>query len=190
MTAPADSLDDFLAYSIEDDNTEAAITIEGDAQAAQIMRRYRAIQKRIAANLAVAEEETDRINAWEREVNAPLERQLRFFGSSLEGYMTLIRDRSNGKVKSISLPAGKITTTAKSEKWEVADKDAFTAWALNEGRTALYRTKHEPETVTTLKAHLTADEEGNAFLVATGEAVPGVKVTQPETPFTVSIKPN
>lgn len=188
MTLPADSLDEYLAFSGEE-LTEDELTITDNIDANRVMRRLRGIYRAIDGNRAVAEAETDRINNWEREVNAPLERQAVFFAASLKGFMTHVRDGSGGKIKSINLPAGKISTTATSAKWEVADKDAFTEWAKREGRTALFRVKHEPETLTVLKTHLTEDDEGNAILVATGETVPGVKVTAPEAPFNVTIKP-
>ena len=189
MTAPNTELDDLDDFVHEGELPEDCIVISDDPQAATIMRRYRAVQRKIAKNLEVAEQETDRINAWERSVNAPLEATARFLAQGLEAYMAFVRERSNGKVKSISLPAGKIGSTATSTKWEVANKAAFLQWAKESGRQDLIKVKEEPEGITALKQALAADDE-YAVDPTTGDTVPGLTIVKPEQPFTVKITTN
>lgn len=187
MSAPETSLEEYLATPFSEELPETAPTLEGDADASATLRRLAILREQIAKNQYVADNETSKIQEWEREVNAPLERQAQFFESILEGYMRHVRDSTEGKTKSISLPGGAIKTTATQAKWEVEDQEAFIKWARAAQLTELYKVKYVAETVTALKAKFVDDGDGNVINPDGGELVPGLKINKPEQPYTIKI---
>lgn len=188
MTTPVEnSLESYLAIPFSEELPETAPSIDGDVEASATLRRLTILRESIAGNQAVADAETTKINLWEREANAPLERQAQFFEGILEGYMRHVRDSSEGKKKSITLPGGAIKTTATQDKWEVADQEAFIKWARAAQLVQLYKVKYVAETLTTIKSTFVDDGDGNAINPVDGEIVPGLKISKPASPYTIKI---
>lgn len=187
MTAPEISLQDYLDGDLT--NLEAEPTISGEGDATALLRRIANLRTRIRQNSILANDEVGKIRGWEREVNDPLERQAEFFESIVEDYMRYLRDSSDGKTKSLNLPTGKISTTAKQPKWEVEDLDAFTRWAL-EHNPDLIKLDYKPANLSELKKALVDNGEGEAVHPGTGDFVPGLAIKKPEQPYSVTIKTN
>lgn len=185
LTSPAISLDEYLAVPLDEELPETQPVLEGDVQASAALRRLALLRGRIASNRYVADNETSKIQEWEREVNAPLERQAQFFEGVLSGYMKHVRDTTQRK--SITLPGGTLKTTAKQPKWEVADPEAFIKWARAAKLTDLYAAKYVPATLPNIKKAFVDDGDGNVVNPNGGEIVPGLKITPPEAPYSVTI---
>ena len=187
MTAPEISLEDYLDGDLTDLNAEPNVASEGDAT--QLLRRIKNLRTRADQNSQLANDEVAKIRAWEGEVNGPILRQLDFFESLLKQYMRFVRDGSDGKVKSLNLPTGTIKTTAQQPKWAVDDVDAFARWAL-ENNPDLIKLDYKPVGVAELKKTFVDNGEGEAVHKPTGDLVPGLTITKPEQPYSVTIKTN
>lgn len=187
MTATTTSLEDYLAVPFSDELPEVAPTIGGEAEASATLRRLAILREKIAVNQHVADNETSKIQEWEREVNAPLERQATFFEGILNAYMRHVRDASGDKTKSISLPGGTIKTTAKQPKWNVEDVAEFVKWARAQKLTALYEVRYVPATLATIKKTFVDDGDGNIVNPDGGELVPGLSITPPDAPYSITI---
>lgn len=70
-----------------------------------------------------------RIEAWFAHRAKPLVARREFFAGHLERYALAVREQTNGKTKTVTLPSGKVTTTGSSAKATVADEAAVVAWA-------------------------------------------------------------
>jgi phage host-nuclease inhibitor protein Gam len=185
---PDIDLSEFLTDSIPEEGEIPRP--DNDHEATVLLRRIGQIRKAIEEAKALAEAETSKVKDWERTVNAPRERQLQFFESLLASYMAHVRITSGDKIKSLNLPTGVVKTTAAQPKWEVADVQAFLAWAEQQERASdFYEEVKKPATLGTLKKLLQNDGDGNIIDPSSGELVPGVSLTPPETPFTITINP-
>lgn len=185
-TTEAVNLDDYLNADfdalMEGETEIGAVKISTDPDATRVMRRYAQMAKQRAANDAIAEAEIDRITAWNAEVNRPLINGMAFLQGILESYALHVRS-TEGR-KTVSLPYGKIATREVQPKWQVTDRAAFEAWALeNHYDDTLLRKKYEPE-MGTIKEYLVLTEDGD-LLTPSGEPVPGITV---DTSVTASAK--
>lgn len=180
------SLDEWLDALDEVDeqykSEHERFTINDDSAAAWAMRRLRALRQRQATNTGLAEAETSRIAAWLESVNRPLDDRARYFEDILTDYAQ--RCRAVEDRKTISLPAGKITTRLGSPKWNV-DPETFVPWAL----------EHAPDLVRVTTAPALAvikDTLGESVkqhgkpVTDDGEVVPGVDVDT-DVPVSVTI---
>lgn len=170
------SIDDYLSNDFDTLIAgEEQVSLGGDQDATWALRKLQALRKQLAANNAIAEEEANRIAAWLNAVNEPLKRQVVFVENILNGYA--IYERTSHDRKTIVLPYGKLATREVADKWEVADADAFVAWAKEAGREELLKVTTKPESLTTLKSALEVSDDGTV-LTAEGEPVPGISFTK------------
>lgn len=170
------SIDDYLSHDFDALIAgEEEVSLGGDQDATWALRKLQALRKQLAANNAIAEAEANRIAAWLAAVNEPLRTQVAFVENILNGY-ALYERRSNDR-KTIVLPYGKLATRPVQDKWEVADADAFTKWALESHHTELIKTTIKPESLTVIKSALNVTEDGTV-LSPEGEPVPGVTFTK------------
>jgi hypothetical protein len=169
------SIEDFLSADFDTlVQGEEQVSLGGDQDATWALRKLAALRKQVAANNAIAEEEANRIAAWLNAVNEPLKKQVQFVEGILNGYALYERSKDR---KTIVLPYGKIATRPVADKWEVADPDAFVAWAQETGHLELVKTTTKPETLATIKSALEVAEDGT-ILTADGEPVTGVTFTK------------
>jgi hypothetical protein len=169
------SIEDFLSADFDTlVQGEEQVSLGGDQDATWALRKLAALRKQVAANNAIAEEEANRIGAWLNAVNEPLKKQVQFVENILNGYALYERSKDR---KTIVLPYGKIATRPVADKWEVADPDAFVAWAQETGHLELVKTTTKPETLATIKSALEVAEDGT-ILTADGEPVTGVTFTK------------
>jgi hypothetical protein len=101
--------------------------ITDDRQATWAMRKARDAARRIKEVEQIAEDETERIQAWAINQRREPEATLGFFRYLLESYALRERQR-DPKRKSISTPYGKVQTRENSAKFAY-DDEAFIAWA-------------------------------------------------------------
>jgi hypothetical protein len=154
--------------------------LEDDSAAAWAMRKLRAARLRMASNEQLAAEERFRIQQWLDQVQAPLEREVTYFEAILTHYALAVREEEGRK--SVSLPAGTVTTRPGNPKWQVDDD--FVPWAKNNAP-HLLRVKTEPA-LSEIKKRLLPRDDGTAIDGATGEVVPGVSVASQPPSATVS----
>lgn len=150
---------DTLALLMEDTTSAALGALEGDELArveravawritddggAEWAMRHRNQQAEAATAIREqADEWRRRITEWERQqLRGPQER-MTFFEAHLQDYAIRRREETAGKVKTVNLPSGKVSTTGSSPRPIVVDEEVFVAWA-QENAPDLVRTKHEP----------------------------------------------
>lgn len=151
-------------------------------QAQNVMRKYRALAQRVAANEALADAEHDRIIAWKDSANAGLLSRMEWYEEHLKAYALSLRAQGQ---KSVSLPDGEIKTRLSSPTFEV-DKARFVEWAQEQKREDVLRVAVSPN-LAAIKTAFVAD--GSAAVdPATGEVVPGL-IPVPES-VTVSLAPD
>lgn len=169
------SIEDFLSADFDTlMQGEEEVSLGGDQDATWALRKLAALRKQTAANNAIAEAEANRIAAWLAAVNEPLKKQIQFVEGILNGYA--VHERTANKRKTIVLPYGKLATRETADKWEVADADAFVAWA-KDGHEELLKVTTKPESLTVIKSALNVAEDGTV-LADGGEPVPGITCTK------------
>lgn len=72
----------------------------------RLLRRVRGFERSAEEIRALAQAEIDRITAWREDRVAGLDRQISFFGRSLETYMRGHHEATGRKVKTLNLPNG------------------------------------------------------------------------------------
>lgn len=170
------SIDDYLSSDFDTlVQGEEDVTLGGDQDATWALRKLASLRKQLAANNAIAEEEANRIAQWLNAVNEPLKKQVQFVEGILNGYA--IFERSKNDRKTIVLPYGKLATRPVADKWEIADPDAFVAWAKESGHPELLKVTTKPESLTVIKSALAVSEDGTV-LSHEGEPVDGVTYTK------------
>jgi hypothetical protein len=187
------SLDDFIIAAHESGDDEAnefydeSFKIHDDGTASWAMRKLRKIRNQQAINFEIAERESERINEWLGSVNAPLIRDINFFEALLTEYALNCRvDPSDGR-KTISLPAGKVSTRAKQPKWTV-NNDDFIPWA-EQNFPELIRIKKEPDLSAIKGICRTHDATADGVAVTgDGEIIPGVSIMEQEWSATISVE--
>jgi Bacteriophage Mu Gam like protein len=170
------SIDDYLSHDFDALIAgEDEVSLGGDQDATWALRKLATLRKQLAANNAIAEEEANRIAAWLEAVNEPLRKQVTFVEGILNGYA--LHERTKNDRKTIVLPYGKLATRPVADKWEVADPDEFTKWALESHHTELIKTTIKPEALTVIKTALKVTEDGTV-MSPEGEPVPGISFTK------------
>lgn len=160
----------------------ARFRVDNDSAAAWAMRKLRAIRMRQESNRMIAEDEIDRVKSWLDDVNTPMERDASYFESILRDYALRCRENPDDGRKTISLPAGKVTTRIGSPRWTV-DDETFLTWA-RANHPDLIRVKEQPA-LDEMKSALIVAESGGAAVTEDGEVVPGVAVSAAELSVTV-----
>lgn len=108
-----------------------AWTITDAGSADWAMRHLAQAEAELAALAERATVWAVKIEAWFDTASSNPRRSADFFRAHLEAYALAQREESGGKVKTITLPSGKIATRPGSgPKVRVGDPEAFKAWAL------------------------------------------------------------
>lgn len=162
--------------------------ITDDSAATWAMRKLRHVKRRQAENVNLADQEYQRIAEWVEAVNAPLHREVAYFEGLLTEYAIRCRQNPEDGRKSISTPAGKVSTRENAPKWSV-EADEFLPWA-REHRPDLIRVKEEPALSLIKEAFKDGPSVAATGVAITddGEVVPGIAIAESET--TVSVQPD
>lgn len=78
------------------------------------MRRLRALDAKRARTLRIADAEYAAIKAWADEQLAPVDHEAANLRRVIEGYALAVRERSGGRTKSVSFPAGVVKTVERT----------------------------------------------------------------------------
>lgn len=151
-------------------------------QAQNVMRKYRALAQRVAANEALADAEHDRIAAWKDAANAGLLSRMEWYEEHLKAYALSLRAQGQ---KSVSLPDGEIKTRVSPPTFDV-DQARFVEWAQEQKRDDVIRVSVAPNRAAIRNAFVA--DGSTAVDPTTGEVVPGL-IPVPES-VTVSLAPD
>jgi len=110
--------------------------IDGINTAEWAMRHVRGATKQIdgiheqaEAFRAELRDRLRRVDEWEEQVSKTPRRTVDFFTYHLESYAHEVRRESDGRIKTLTLPSGKVTTReASGPVVEIADHDALLGW--------------------------------------------------------------
>lgn len=186
--APPDWSDDLLpGDSDETEQRTGPFRIDSDALASWALRRLRGLRSQIDEIEQIAGAEIERVEAWRARSSRPLERNAAFFEAILSDYA--LRCRAESGRKTISLPAGKISTRQPAARW-IVDSDTFIPWA-RQSAPDLLRIKEEPN-LAEMKAAagvlaLIVSEETGTVVTPDGEILPGVEVSEQQPTASISI---
>jgi hypothetical protein len=179
-------IDEFIANIDQtpgiDDGTGLSFRIDSDDVAAWAMRKLRRLRRQQASNDQIANDEHDRITAWQTRVNRPLTDRARFFEGVLTDYA--IRCRATDDRKTIDLPAGKVSTRLGSPKWDI-DGETFIPWA-EQFAPSLLRVKTEPALADVKASFVDSIKQHGKAITDSGEVVPGITVNT-DVPMSVTI---
>lgn len=155
--------------------------IDDENKANWALRKMAQIDARRVEIAEQANRERERIDAWEKRVMDPLDRDLMFFSGLLTEFHRAQLEADPDR-KTIDLPAGKLFSRAGQQKWLV-DNDAFLEWA-RENAPNLIRQKEEPDKTALKKAFsVNMGDVSGAAVSEDGEIVPGIEVTPANTSF-------
>lgn len=160
-------------------------TITDDGAAEWAMRHVAVADEELLRLRAQADEWAQRIQQWYvRASEAPLATK-GFMEAHLERY-ALERRAADPKAKTLHLPAGRVQTTYRQARVEVADPDAVVAWAEAAGYAAVLRVKKEPR-VSALREYavVATTDAGLVAVDADGVVVPGTYVAPEQATATV-----
>ena len=184
--AHVDSLEAALADAPDD-----VWRITDDLAADWAMAKLADARRHLAELEAQRREYTARADQWFTRTAAGPTRDREFFTAHLSVYAQQVRSQSGGKVKTLRLPSGEVSTRTGSEpRPTIEDPQAVLEWALaqrDRGRPGLVRSRLVLDVLLTMLApHVHVD--GDVVVdKATGEVVPGTGVTS--TPPSATPRP-
>lgn len=165
-------LPDIHDYDVEDRPTES-FSIKDDDAAEWALRKIRVATERITAAEKQYERELFRLQAWLAEATKAERERVQFFESHLFDYHARILAEDPAR-KTVKLPHGNLVSRARSDQWDFADE--FIEWAQT----------HAPGTLRTPEP-VVDKAKAKAYLQETGEAAPGVTVTEQGPSFSVKV---
>jgi phage host-nuclease inhibitor protein Gam len=163
-------------------NSEAFV-IDTEEKANWALRKIRSLQEKKKDNVALAEAEISKIDAWLESVNEKVERDTEYFQSMLAAYAQKRRNE-DPKFKSLKLPQGKIAFRKQQPKWEYDDAKLIQS-LKSSGLEDLIRIKEEPDK-TAIKKRLVISGEF-AVNPESGELIDGITVLHREDDFKVEV---
>lgn len=129
--------------------------IDGTGSAAWAMAHVARAEAALDDLTAQAVEWYGRIDAWLVHESAPHRRTKEFFEGQLQRY-ALDRREADPKARTLTLPDGKVSTTAKGAKVIVTDEDAVLAWARINAPEAVKKKEVTTLGLTELRAYVKA----------------------------------
>lgn len=102
--------------------------VDDDSKAEWAMRHVAAVVEDRGRLQSQAEEWSERIAQWFAQRDQPLATREAFFRSHLEQYALAVREASGGKTKSVTLPSGRVATTATGPKIVVESELELLSW--------------------------------------------------------------
>ncbi len=165
------------------DNFDATAP-DADLLIARLVRRLRSLEAKRDRARRVAEAEHTEITAWYGAQAAPIEHEAAGLRAVVEQYALAVLERSGGRTKSVSFPAGVVTTrTAEHWTWpeDPLDMANITSLLIQADHEELVRFR-SPETDRVALKKAAQTKDGLAYIE--GELLPGVTV---ETKTTVTV---
>ncbi|SFJ82666.1 host-nuclease inhibitor Gam family protein [Thermoflavimicrobium dichotomicum] len=165
------SLEEFLE---QQEQVNERFVVDSDEKANWVLRKLKHLQKKKQENIALAEAEIAKINAWLEHVNGDLDSQIQFFEDHLAEYAERLRQKDS-KFKSMKLPNGRFGFRKQPAKWHYDEKVLLNQLKEN-GRNDLIRIKEEIDKQAIKKQFKVID--GRVIDPETGEVINGVTVEE------------
>ncbi|MFZ1363075.1 MAG: host-nuclease inhibitor Gam family protein [Candidatus Nanopelagicales bacterium] len=170
-------LTDHLLSEYDDDTTEEkreAFEIRNDSMAEWAFEKYAHYQGRENEIDALADAKIALINDWRQAEKKKLTGHTEFFASHLTRYAQMKR-AADPKIKTLSLPSGKVAMRAVAPTVQVDDKEQLIKWCDENDRQDLYDRKiiDQPKVAELKKLEL---GDGDFVVDEDGQTVPGVTV--------------
>jgi hypothetical protein len=173
MAMPEEKLPTLHEYLDEQEEVKSGqFTVDTEEKANWALRKLRKIEEQRAEDIALAEAEIEKINAWADQVHEKSDREMQFFQGLLMQYAQK-RRKVDPKFKSLKLPNGKIRFKKQQDKWEY-DDEKLVASLKKAGKKELIRIKEEPKK-TDIKKHYKA-QGAKVIDPDTGEVLEGAMV--------------
>jgi phage host-nuclease inhibitor protein Gam len=158
-------------------------TVTNEQEANWVLRKIKSLEAKKADNIALAEAEIAKIDAWLEQVNGEIDRSLEYFKGLLTAYAVEQRAK-DPKFKSLKLPNGKIGFRKQQPKWNY-DNDKVIKALKEIGREDLIRVKEEPDKVNIKKVMEVKD--GKVIDPETGVIIEGVTVEDREDELKIEV---
>lgn len=159
--------------------------VTGKDSANWCLRKMRALKAEIEDNNRIAREEIERIQRWQEQVNAPLQRSIEYFESLLEEYHRALY-AEDPKVKTIKLPHGTLKMRAQQPEFK-RDEQVFLEYLRKSGRTDYIEIIEKPKWGEYKKIVEVAMDGCTVVDMQTGEIVEGVTAEQRPPKFSVEV---
>ncbi|HSH23994.1 MAG TPA: host-nuclease inhibitor Gam family protein [Massilibacterium sp.] len=182
MSELKERLNDFLD---EQENTnDDRFKVENEQQANWALRKIKQYKDAIEKTNSLAEEEKEKIDMWAKQENESHKDSIDYFQSLLAEYAMSLKE-DDPKLKTISLPNGKLQFRKQRPKWEYKD-DVLVKSLKKAGMDNLIRVKEQPNKSDIKKAVEIVD--GKAINKETGEVIEGITVTERGEAFGVKVE--
>jgi len=163
---------DIHDYDVEDRPTEG-FSVGDDDAAEWALRKIYVASEHIKAAERQYEREVYRLQQFLADATKAARDRIAFFEGLLKQYHEQ-RLADDPTLKTIKLPHGNLVSRARSDQWDFADE--FIEWAQT----------HAPGTLRTPEP-VVDKAKAKAYLQETGEAAPGVTVTEQGPSFSVKV---
>lgn len=174
------SLHEFLD---EQEQVNERFTVTNEQEANWVLRKIKSLEAKKADNIALAEAETAKIEAWLEMVNGQLEQDLEYFKGLLSAYATELRS-SDPKFKTLKLPNGKISFRKQQPKWNYDDKALIESLKVLE-RDDLIRIKEEPDKANIKKTFVIQGDQ--VIDPETGMIISGITIEHREDELKIEV---
>lgn len=172
-------LQEFLDSQIQNGNETFKVTNEEQANWA--LRKIKDLQTQKNENIALAESEISKIEAWLEQENGKLDNSIEYFQGLLAEYAMKQREE-NPKFKSMKLPYGAIRFRKQQPKYHYNEEKLLES-LKRAGKTEFIKIKEAPDKAAVKKAF--AIHEDKLVDPDTGEFIEGVTVEHREDKFEV-----
>lgn len=148
------------------------------------LRKLTTLEKAHSEELAVAQEEVDRIQDWFKKQDSAYQGTKSFFEGLIEQYAKE-QISADPKWKGSKSPYGKVNFHKQKDQWEY-DEEVLVAYLEGERKTALLKIKKEP--IKELIKDFYTLRNGMLVNENTGELVPGVVVHKREPKLSIKLE--
>ena len=168
------------ALTIDNEEEELeVVAVLDDASAEMLLKRIRE-----------ANDQYEKMEAWYAfqldKAKQLRDRTVEWAERSLQGYFDMVPTKNAKTQRSYELPSGKLTLKAQQPEYE-RDEDTLIPWLKENGLSEMIKVK-ETANWAELKKALRESPDGTTMMTTDGEIVPGIKVTQRDPKFTVTLK--
>lgn len=115
-------VDEFLSEVLPEEEIGAEIVLEDPGQADYQIQRIARLRKKQDEIVAFVSQQTGELEAYLDKRMSVLQKEIDWRSSPLEIYVRDANRKSDGKVKSLDLPSGKLKLRAEREKFECEDE--------------------------------------------------------------------
>lgn len=160
---------------LEEQHRDGAVeefTIDDQSKADWALRKLRELKQEKERNEEFAKQEKERIDEWLERENGKIDQSIQYFEGQLAAYLDRLR-QDNPKLKSVSLPNGRIGFRRRPAKWTYNDEVLLDGLKEN-GREDLIKRKETVDKQSLKKSVKVVD--GRAVDPETGWIVEGIEI--------------